>query len=184
VPPGSESPGTGGVGQLSQWLWAKIGLRLHVSAALLKRRIERIEDKTTRFGETRVRWARGGAASHHGCSTRPCAPRCGIGCLCGPAGIGKTRLLDEAATRAALSGMQVVRVRCQAADTLRPLSGLMELIPRLLSLPGAAGVAPENLKRLRAFAEIPEQPSDETSGNPVSVRRGLCIALLRICSTR
>src|SRR5438094_154724 len=33
--------------------------------------------------------------------------------LTGPAGIGKTCLLSEAAARATLAGMQLVRVRCQ-----------------------------------------------------------------------
>ncbi|MDB4877100.1 MAG: hypothetical protein JWM41_3546 [Gemmatimonadetes bacterium] len=74
--------------------------------------------------------------------------------LTGPAGIGKTRLLDEASIRARLAGMQVVRIRCQRGSAVRSLSGIIELIPQLLELRGAAGCDPINLDRLQGLTQV------------------------------
>jgi predicted ATPase len=78
----------------------------------------------------------------------------------GPAGIGKTRLLSEAATRAAISGMQVVRVPCQAGDLLRPLAGVVDLVPQILSLRGAAGADPKHVERLKRVMDVGHATTD------------------------
>jgi DNA-binding SARP family transcriptional activator len=86
------------------------------------------------------------------------AGRGGALLFCGPAGIGKTRLLEEAANFATSVGRaSVVRARCQAGDALRPLSGLTDVIPKLLELRGAAGCEPSTLDRLARLGEIEEQ---------------------------
>lgn len=81
----------------------------------------------------------------------------------GPAGIGKTRLLDEARIRASLAGMQVVRAQCVRSDATRPLSGFTDLIPLLLDLPGALGCDPDRLDRLRRLTNVDQTaaPSGE-----------------------
>jgi hypothetical protein len=78
----------------------------------------------------------------------------------GPAGIGKTRLLDETASFATTVGRaQVVGARCQPGDALRPLSGLTDLIPQLLELRGAVGCDPRAFERLTRLGEIEERGS-------------------------
>jgi DNA-binding SARP family transcriptional activator len=86
--------------------------------------------------------------------------------FCGPAGIGKTRLLDETSSFAMSIGRaSVVRAHCQPGDSLRPLSGLTDLIPKLLELRGAAGCEPSTLDRLARLSEIEERGLSE----PVSL---------------
>jgi DNA-binding SARP family transcriptional activator len=62
----------------------------------------------------------------------------------GPAGIGKTRLLDEFVRVAALDGARCERVACQPSDRQRPMSVFSDLVPRVLSLPGSLGAAPSS----------------------------------------
>jgi DNA-binding SARP family transcriptional activator len=61
----------------------------------------------------------------------------------GEAGIGKTRLLEEATRIAALHGARCVEYRSAANGEGRPLVALLDMLPRLLALPGAVGCAPE-----------------------------------------
>ena len=74
----------------------------------------------------------------------------------GPAGIGKSRLLGEAARELALRGAATVTVRCQPGDSLRPLSALFDLVPRLLELPGAIGCERSTLDELRTLPSSSE----------------------------
>ena len=85
--------------------------------------------------------------------------------LWGDAGVGKSRLLAEFAGVAALEGAQVARVGCQERDVDRPLSLFIELVPTLLGLPGALGIAPESmqyLRRLTAHDPAVVEPSAAT----------------------
>jgi DNA-binding SARP family transcriptional activator/tetratricopeptide (TPR) repeat protein len=69
----------------------------------------------------------------------------------GPAGIGKTRLLDEACSIAALSGHAVARVRLNRCDACRPFSILRDLGPALLDSPGSIGASPEAVNAVRGL---------------------------------
>jgi DNA-binding SARP family transcriptional activator len=75
----------------------------------------------------------------------------GAGMVWGQAGIGKTRLLDEACTRAALSGHLVARVRLSRHDAGRPFAILRDLGPALLDMPGSLGASPETLAAVRGL---------------------------------
>jgi DNA-binding SARP family transcriptional activator/tetratricopeptide (TPR) repeat protein len=67
----------------------------------------------------------------------------------GEPGIGKSRLITEFTRAAALQRVQVVKVGCQSHDTRRPLSAFVDLVPKLLTLPGALGCSPESMQYLR-----------------------------------
>jgi DNA-binding SARP family transcriptional activator len=69
----------------------------------------------------------------------------------GPSGIGKSRLLIEACSMAALAGKRVIRVRLQAHDTRRAFAVLRDLGPGLLDLPGAIGASPEALAAVKGL---------------------------------
>lgn len=73
-------------------------------------------------------------------------PHCIV--LVGEPGIGKTRLADEACTRAVLDGFRVERVATQPNDRDRPFAAFLELVPRLRELPGALGASPSSLDAL------------------------------------
>ena len=59
--------------------------------------------------------------------------------VCGASGIGKTRLVRYFSEFTRRAGAVVAEVSCDPGDTRRPLSAFMRLVPRLQSLPGAAG---------------------------------------------
>ena len=87
--------------------------------------------------------------------------------LSGEPGIGKTRLLNEGVRIATLKGVRCVEYRPSAAGGERPLAGLFDLLPHLLSLPGAVGCSPASYARLTELARgvhveasIPEDRSD------------------------
>jgi len=87
--------------------------------------------------------------------------------LSGDPGIGKTRLLTEGVRIATLRGVRCVEYRPSAAGAERPLAGLLDLLPRLLALPGAVGCSPQSYARLNELARgtqievsIPEDRSD------------------------
>ena len=71
--------------------------------------------------------------------------------ISGQGGIGKTRLVDEACSIAALTGHAISHVRLTAPDADRPFAILRELGPTLLELPGALGAAPETLAAVRGL---------------------------------
>jgi DNA-binding SARP family transcriptional activator len=85
--------------------------------------------------------------------------------LWGEPGIGKTRLAHELGRVATLQGAQVQRVASRSWDVQRPLGAIVDLVPGLRELPGAAGVDPrcnEYLDRLtkhdpdRPLADLPD----------------------------
>jgi DNA-binding SARP family transcriptional activator/tetratricopeptide (TPR) repeat protein len=67
----------------------------------------------------------------------------------GEPGIGKTRLVQEFTRVAALQRVHIVRVGCQSHDVRRPLSAFVDMVPKLLALPGALGCSPESMQYLR-----------------------------------
>src|ERR1043166_6343111 len=100
----------------------------------------------------------------------------------GPAGIGKTRVLAEAATRAAIAGLQLVRVRCQAGDLLRPLAGVVDLVPQVLSLRGAAGADPRHVERLKRVTDVGNAAEDVAlpQTSPEVLRAQIVAALMDV----
>lgn len=74
--------------------------------------------------------------------------------VCGASGIGKTRLVRYFSELTRRAGAVVAEVSCDPGDARRPLSAFMRLVPRLQSLPGAAGCSPDlrpYLDRLTEF---------------------------------
>lgn len=71
--------------------------------------------------------------------------------ITGPSGIGKSRLLREACSLAALAGRPVIRARLHQHDVRRPFSILREFGPALLDLPGAIGASPDAIATLRGL---------------------------------
>ncbi len=69
--------------------------------------------------------------------------------LHGPAGIGKTRLCTELGKVAQIEGYREVTIECRESDQHRPLGVVMEILPELMSYPGALGCSPESLTVLR-----------------------------------
>jgi DNA-binding SARP family transcriptional activator len=85
--------------------------------------------------------------------------------LWGEPGIGKTRLAHELGKVAVLQGAQVQRVASRSWDVQRPLGAIVDIVPPLRELPGAAGIDPrcnEYLDRLtkhdptRPLADLPD----------------------------
>lgn len=78
--------------------------------------------------------------------------------ISGEPGIGKTRLMSEFTRVASLQRVHIVRVGCQSHDVRRPLSAFVDLVPKLLALPGALGCSPESMQFLRRLtAHDPEE---------------------------
>ncbi|MBC7564042.1 MAG: AAA family ATPase [Gemmatimonadaceae bacterium] len=69
----------------------------------------------------------------------------------GPDGSGKSRLLHEVRKSAVLQGMRVMELPCGSAPDMMPFATVRLLVGRLLDCPGAMGVAPEALDRLRRW---------------------------------
>lgn len=80
--------------------------------------------------------------------------------LHGPAGIGKTRLCTELGKVAQIEGYREVTIECRESDQHRPLGVVMEILPELMSYPGALGCSPESLTLLRRLVG-----GDETEGS-------------------
>jgi DNA-binding SARP family transcriptional activator len=86
----------------------------------------------------------------------------------GEPGIGKTRLVQEFTRVAALQRVHIVRVGCQSHDVRRPLSAFVDMVPKLLALPGALGCSPESMQYLRRLTahdpkEVREREQLESS---------------------
>ncbi len=80
--------------------------------------------------------------------------------LHGPPGIGKSRLVAELAKVAQIEGYREVTAECREADMQRPLSVFVDVLPELLSTPGALGSSPESLAVLRKLVGL-EAAADE-----------------------
>ena len=99
--------------------------------------------------------------------------------ITGEPGIGKTRLLSEFTRVASLQRLHIVRVGCQSHDVRRPFSVFVDLVPKLLALPGALGCSPESMQFLRRLVthdpdETRKRDQDEPSTTSYdSVRRAV-----------
>lgn len=84
----------------------------------------------------------------------------GATCLIrGAAGLGKSRLVSEFANLTAIKGgFRTVRVECRSTSSDRALSIFMELMPRLLRLPGSLGCSPQSLAFVRRLGEHTPEP--------------------------
>ncbi|GAC1652017.1 MAG: hypothetical protein NVS4B3_13620 [Gemmatimonadaceae bacterium] len=82
----------------------------------------------------------------------------------GPPGYGKTRILDETLRSGTLSGMRAIKIDLREGDSKCPLVVFHELIPALLDLPGALGVAPESMVQLRRLSQ--QNPSGGEMSSP------------------
>jgi len=98
--------------------------------------------------------------------------------LHGPAGMGKTRVLNELAKVAMIEGVRDVRAGCRETDVSRPLSIFLDLVPELLQMPGALGCSPENLQALRRFTND-DTVTVERSGAVVPMSMPLAAGLRR-----
>jgi DNA-binding SARP family transcriptional activator/tetratricopeptide (TPR) repeat protein len=85
----------------------------------------------------------------------------------GEPGIGKTRLVSEFTRVASLQRVNIVRVACQSHDVRQPLSAFVDMVPKLLALPGALGCSPESMKYLRRLtaSEKADRGSEDTDAN-------------------
>ena len=79
------------------------------------------------------------------------AGRGGAILLHGPEGSGKSRLLHEVKKSAMLQGMRVIEMSVESIPSPMPFQTLRRLVERLLELPGALGVSPEALGRMREW---------------------------------
>ena len=68
--------------------------------------------------------------------------------LLGPAGVGKTRILDEFEARLRLSGARVLRVGFVPGMADIECAGLIDVVRALSQLPGALGIAERSARRL------------------------------------
>lgn len=92
-----------------------------------------------------------------------CRQHGGARVVWGPPGIGKSRLVAELAKDITLRDGTAVTLVCDAADGLRPLSVLFDLVPRLIDLPGALGCDSRSLAELHALSARPELSEDVAS---------------------
>ena len=102
------------------------------------------------------------------------APRATLGVVEAHAGLGRTRLLEEVAERAALDGVSVVAARAVAADRGDPASGILALAcGGLLDAPGIAGAPGSALAALAArIAEWAERFRGPAGAEGMSLSRG------------
>lgn len=62
--------------------------------------------------------------------------------ISGAAGVGKSRLVRALSSAAREVGVAIASVACQPSDPFRPLSALVDIVPAIRLLPGAAGATP------------------------------------------
>jgi predicted ATPase len=67
--------------------------------------------------------------------------------------------MQEFSRAVSLGHAQLVRVGCQSNDDRRPLSMFVDMLPRLMGMPGALGCAPTAMRYLRRLTEHdPKEP--------------------------
>jgi DNA-binding SARP family transcriptional activator len=104
--------------------------------------------------------------------------------VAGPAGIGKSRLLDEVGAVSALRGVQVQHIRCAREDVLRPRSLVADLVATLREARGGLGASPDTLERLRLFvadtAAVADAPASDARAMPLGSPAGVFSALAEL----
>lgn len=102
--------------------------------------------------------------------------------IAAPAGLGKSRLLNDVATRLATLGARVVLLRANPGQREIPFSFLAELAGRLAELPGAAAISPATAGALVALNPTLSarygQPADPATGAEALRRR--CSAITEL----
>ncbi len=96
--------------------------------------------------------------------------------VAGPAGMGKTRLIQEFMALARLRGTQVVSLRCSRGDALRPLSLVIDLARALLEMRGALGADPTSLEVLRGLTGESDDGDEPEQGG---ARRAVVYSALK-----
>jgi len=97
----------------------------------------------------------------------------------GEPGMGKTRLSHEFTRVAQLERVQIVRIGAQSNDERRPLSAFVDVVPKLLNLPGAIGCSPDSMQYLRRLIEhntkdtMPTPDTREAAFLYASIRRSV-----------
>ncbi|MEJ7759452.1 MAG: AAA family ATPase [Gemmatimonadaceae bacterium] len=123
---------------------------LRVPATIMRKRIaNRIPPRAHLFAASTPLVGRGASMEELGVLLDRARARQGQACLIwGDAGIGKSRLLAEFSTFAALQGVRTQRVQCRASDPHRPLSVFVDMVPLLRGMRGAIGCSPETMSYL------------------------------------
>ncbi len=102
--------------------------------------------------------------------------------IAAPAGLGKSRLLNDVAARLATLGARVVLLRANPGQREIPFSFLAELAGRLAELPGAAAISPATAGALVALNPTLSarygQPADPATGAEALRRR--CSAITEL----
>jgi DNA-binding SARP family transcriptional activator len=79
----------------------------------------------------------------------------------GEPGIGKSRLLSEFRSIIELEGVRCEHVAMQPHDVNRPMGAFVDVVPRLLALPGALGCSPESMIALKRLVGATGSPIPE-----------------------
>jgi DNA-binding SARP family transcriptional activator len=91
--------------------------------------------------------------------------------LWGEPGIGKTRILNELMKVANVRGVCVELCSLSPNDVATPLALFLSLLPRLLQMPGAAGISPEAYDALNRLIEPSHSDRNDTPTNPVEAAK-------------
>jgi hypothetical protein len=162
---------------------AEVGSRspqLKLSAQSLRRHIgERLPEEYRRAGELPFlgRDAEMLELRRRFASSRRGLTECAV--IVGEPGIGKTRLASEFAALAALEDSEVQRVTAQPHDSGRPMGLFIDLVPGLLRLRGALGIAPESMEALQRLTtrSAPGSLVDAQREEPAMLSRAITDAL-------
>jgi DNA-binding SARP family transcriptional activator len=132
---------------------------VRLPAALLKKRIANLpESYSSQFTSPFVgRELEIAQLTQHLDHTQSDVCKCLI--LTGEPGIGKSRLVSEFRKIAALRGAALAVTASHPSDIQRPFGGFADLIPSLLSMPGALGCAPDALRLLERLTSSVRQES-------------------------
>lgn len=136
---------------------------LRVSATMMRRRIaERLPPRPLGAGVDAPLIGREESMARLGSQLPSLKVGSGGSCMIyGEAGIGKSRLLTEFLTFAALQGITSQRVQCRAGDANRPFSVFLDLVPMLMRMRGAIGSSPETLAYLDRITKLCPAARDE-----------------------
>jgi DNA-binding SARP family transcriptional activator/tetratricopeptide (TPR) repeat protein len=98
----------------------------------------------------------------------------------GDPGIGKSRLVTEFLTFAALQGATCHRIFCRGSDCNRPLATILEIIPLLRAMRGSIGSSPDTLSFLDGLTthrpKARQHASPSTLAHPVRSKLDLALA--------
>ena len=160
---------------------AEMGSRSHqleISADLLRRRItERLPDQYTSSADLpfggrddemleigdRFKTSKQGLA------------QCVL--LLGEPGIGKTRIISEFGAVARMQGTNLARFAAQPNDRARPMSAFVDLVPSLLRMRGAIGIAPASMEALGRLIRSDSVLTGSPPTDPELVSRAITCAI-------